>query len=60
MKDNRVYIYNKYQALYYMQNGLLPLDIGMHSKTHKPFWVFKRCEHEKIFGEWINRKKKND
>ena len=55
-KDGKVYIYNKYQAIYYMQNGLIPLDVDVHSKTKRIFFVFKRNEHEAIFGEWINRK----
>lgn len=54
--SNRIYIYNKYQALFYMQNGLLPLDIGVHSRTKKPFWVFKYNEHRQVFDKWINRK----
>ena len=55
--DNKMYIYNKYQALFYIENGLIPLDVGVHSKTKKIFFVFKRNEHEAIFGEWVNTNK---
>ena len=57
MRDNKVYIYNKDQALFYMKSNLELLDIGVHNKTNKPFWVFRYDEHKKIFGKWINRNK---
>ena len=56
-KSNKVYIYNKDQALFYMQKGLLPLDIGVHSRTNKPFWCFNYQDHRKFFGAWINKNK---
>lgn len=55
--DNKMYIYNKYQALFYIENGLTLLDVGVHSKTKRIFFVFKRNEHEAIFGKWVNRNK---
>ena len=57
MRDNKIYIYNKEQALFYINSNLELLDIGVHNRTNKPFWVFRYDQHKKIFGKWINKNK---
>ncbi|WP_303210927.1 hypothetical protein [uncultured Clostridium sp.] len=59
-KDGKVYIYNKYQAIYYMQNGLIPMDTGTHYKSRKTFWVFDYYDHRKIFGKWIEESRNRE
>ena len=55
-KSNKVYIYNQYQAQYYIKNGMHVLDTGVHYHTHRPFWVFDFDETKEVYHEWAIRK----
>lgn len=50
------YIYNVKQAQFFLQNGLMPVDVGIG--TEKDVFVkFDRDEQaESIFSQWVNRK----
>lgn len=49
----KIFIYNKVQALYYINNFKCKvIDIGVHDKTTKPFVVFDREETNKAYQEW--------
>jgi len=58
MDNNNAYIYNFEQAYFYIENGIRPCE---HPRVHKGtgniFFTFSKKETEKVYEEWINRKK---
>ena len=50
--DDLVYIFNPYQAEYYISKGLQVKKIGVHYTTRKPFYCFVREETIEPFREW--------
>ena len=50
------YIYNKYQALFYMKNNVYPVNIGFNYKTMKPYWCFIWEEQKDLYSQWCNNK----
>lgn len=56
--NNFKYIYNPYQAQYYISNGCNVLKTGIHTKTNKIYWVFDWNETKEIYSKWVNRNKK--
>lgn len=54
--SGKAYIYNKYQALFYMENNVYPIDIGVNYKTMKPYWCFKWSEQAELYRIWCERK----
>lgn len=55
---DKFYCYNPEQSRFYIQNGCEVLRVGIHYRTHKPFWCFKYSDHRKFFDAWIKRKNK--
>ena len=53
--ERKVYIYNPLQAQFYMNNGSVCLNTGIHKRTHKTFWVFGFEDTEEIYVQWIKR-----
>ena len=50
------YIYNIKQAQFFLQNGLMPVDVGMGVEKDV-FIKFVRDEQaENVFNQWVNRK----
>jgi uncharacterized protein (DUF1919 family) len=57
MKPNLLYCYNPTQANYFLQNGLVPLEIGKGNKGDI-YVLFSRSEKfEEIFSKWSQRGK---
>lgn len=50
--EDLVYIYNQYQAKYYIKHGYHVKDTGIHLKTRKTYWVFSRKETIDIYDKW--------
>ena len=49
----KVFIYNKVQALFYMNNyNCKVIDYDVHKKTLKPFVVFDKDETEEAYSKW--------
>lgn len=47
------FVYNLKQALFFIQRGLVPIDIGVNRR--KVFHKFVRDEEaESVFSEWCN------
>lgn len=60
MKKKYMYIYNLQQALFFIQNKLIPTEISISKKTKKVYFKFIRDEKtEQVFSEWVERGKKN-
>lgn len=49
---NVKYIYNPWQARFYIQHGVKPIDSCVHEKTKKVFWAFKTDESEEVYNLW--------
>lgn len=55
------YIYNPQQALFYMQRGLVPQDIGTNDRTNKQWFKFKDSNTlQNIYKMWMDRKYKSE
>ena len=53
------YIYNFQQSLYFMQNGVIPVEIGKGSKDDV-YHKFERGEKlDEVFTKWIESKPKD-
>jgi len=51
------YIYNSEQGIYYIQNGLVPIDFGTASKGDA-YMKFKITDqYKKLFRDWCNEEK---
>lgn len=50
MKD--FYIYNRFQALFYIHSGLTVLEIGVGSKGDIFHRFERNAESERVFAEW--------
>lgn len=48
------YIYNVAQARYFIKNGGIVVDTGIHYKTSKPFWAFDYVQTENLMREWCS------
>lgn len=51
---DKVYIYNLKQAFYYIQQGLLPLEIREHYKTKNICFVFDKEKSNSLYTNWLN------
>lgn len=49
------YIYNPQQAKYYIEHGVLPLDVDIHYRTHRRFWVFSKEATEEVYSMWCEK-----
>jgi hypothetical protein len=59
IKDYR-YVYKPAQQKFYLENGLIPVFIGMHKKTKKTFFKFEDNEKlQNVFDRWMKRKYKS-
>lgn len=56
MKTGKFYCYNPTQANFYIQNGVYPIEVGVHSYTKKPFYVFIYESSKDVYEKWMNRK----
>jgi hypothetical protein len=57
MKDKKMYIYNPYQASFYMRNGIKCLDTGIGRKNHDIYYVFSFNDTIDVYEKWANYKK---
>ena len=53
MKD-KIYIYNLKQAFFYIQQGLLPLEIEKHHRTNRIYFVFDKEKSNPFYTKWLN------
>lgn len=52
----KVYIYNKVQALFYINNYKCKvIDFDIHKKTFKPYIVFDKEDTMTAYQEWCER-----
>lgn len=58
-QDRKIYIYNKDQALFYINNGVFAVDTGTHKKSKNEFWVFNRQATNSVFKLWMQNKQNN-
>lgn len=49
------YIYNPMQAQYYIEHGILPLNVDIHYTTHKKFWVFDKDATAEAYDKWCKK-----
>ncbi|MGL4655489.1 MAG: hypothetical protein ACRCWM_06365 [Sarcina sp.] len=49
---NKTYIYNPKQKDFYISKGKSVIDVGIHYKTKKLFWVFDKDDCFEVFMEW--------
>lgn len=54
-QNNKKYIYNKTQAEFYMTNGVMPILIDIHNRTHRTFWVFRFDETKEVYQMWLKK-----
>ena len=58
LKDTEfVYIYNSNQGIYYIKNGLVPVDFGTASKGDAYMKFKVTDQYKKLFRNWCNEKK---
>jgi len=50
--NQKKYIYNPTQARYYIEHGVLPLNVDIHYGTMKKFWVFDTAASAKVYDMW--------
>ena len=51
---NKIYIYNLKQAYFYIQQGLIPLQIREHYHTKKICFVFDKKKSNPLYTKWLN------
>lgn len=51
-----LYIYNRKQALFFIKNGAIPIDIGVGKKRDVYHKFIKDDFIEKLNNQWIDRK----
>lgn len=52
-----IYIYNLQQANFYLQNGVIPVEIAKSELNGRTYAKFKRSETKQIFDKWCLRNK---
>ena len=53
---SKVYVYNKVQALYYINEFKCKvIDFDVHKKTLKPYVVFDKDETTKAYDSWCKK-----
>lgn len=53
------YVYNKEQALWFIDNGGELKDVDIHKKTGRIFFVFKDNDFlQSLYNVWNNRKRR--
>lgn len=50
------YIYNTKQNIFYIKNGLVPVDIGTGNKGHAFLKYIKDDKYDEIFKKWCELK----
>ncbi len=55
MMNQKKYIYNPTQAKYYIEHGVLPLDVDLNIKTMKKFWVFDTQASAVVYDKWCKQ-----
>jgi len=53
--ERKVYIYNPLQAQFYMNNGTICLNTGIHKTTKRTFWVFGFDDTKEVYEKWVAR-----
>lgn len=54
-----VFIYNREQVIFYIQNGVNPIMWDVHKKTGNIYCVFKRPDTFKVYKLWCDNKALN-
>ena len=52
------YIYNIRQARYFLNQELIPIDIGLGNRQEVFLKFIRDAKAEKIFAEWSNKNKR--
>lgn len=52
-----IYIYNPIQSNYYISQGVMIKEVGIHPITKKPWYKFGFKESYDVYSEWCNRNK---
>lgn len=52
-----IYIYNPVQSNYYISQGVMIKEVGIHSITKKPWYKFGFQDSENVYSQWCNRKR---
>lgn len=53
-----VYIYNPIQSNYYISQGVMIKEVGIHPVSKKTWYKFSYDESYNAYSEWCNRNKK--
>ena len=56
--SNKKYIYNARQAMFYINHGAKVLDVNIHAKPHRTFWVFDYEETKEVYLLWLEECRK--
>lgn len=53
-KEDLIYIYNKHQSLFYINDcNVKAIDIGVHKKTKKIYVIFVREDTNEAYRKWL-------
>ncbi|MGE4213590.1 MAG: hypothetical protein AB7E42_02275 [Anaerotignaceae bacterium] len=55
MDKTKKYIYNPTQAKYYIEYGVLPLDVNLNTNTMRKFWVFDTEASAVVYDMWCRK-----
>ena len=50
-----IYIYNPIQSNYYISQGIMIKETGIHPKTKKAWYKFGYLETLEVYSKWCNR-----
>lgn len=54
-KEDLVYVYNKRQSFYYMQNGVMPEDCNINKKTQRIYFTFSKEKTKTVYDKWCKQ-----
>lgn len=54
---NYFYIYNLYQADYFIKHKVSPIEIGRGNKNHIYIKFVRDLDSEQVFKMWVNHEK---
>jgi len=56
-QERYVYIYNPLQSNYYISQGVMIKEVGIHNVTKKPWYKFSFLESEEAYHDWCVRER---
>lgn len=48
-----VYIYNVEQANFYLNNGVIPVEMGVNDKTGRVYFKYTKHDSQPIYDKWL-------